>query len=253
MKSIFVGIIAAQLVFSLCCLNGISPTAVENAQAIPPTPSDNKEYVWFGSIRVGQDGKEFEKEFILSNSYHEELNDTNEIGYQVDVDVISSAGLLMTGKATKRSDVTWYFDTSTAQIEDNALEKMRLCDGTSDEKRSNPNQLLDCYVFAVSPQNNKVKAQKPQKVSLLDKNIYSDLPASVKKILDQTFSEKSYNRKYKKTVSESNGDLGVDRDGDGKIDLIGLSAVCTPGKYPEGNLCYLMLVLKENRWILVGS
>jgi hypothetical protein len=168
------------------------------------------------------------------------------IGTAIEVDIMNCAGYLISGKLNNVDALGWRLETLPETAAKDAAEKLKQCAG-SDEKFPNN------YVFAVAPRDS---SRSTIKIGSVDtKKLYDSLPLESRKWLEEDKDiykfNSLYRRKEKKNLTLQN-DNWTDTDGDGKIDLISISAVCEKDD-SEGTSCNSILMLVEGKWVEIGS
>ena len=106
--------------------------------------------------------------------------------------------------------------------------------------------------FAVAPRDSNRKNIKIGNVDT--RKLYASLPDTKRKWLEE---EKKIYKTNPEFRDREKGNLTLrqddwtDTDGDGKIDLVSISAVCEKGD-SEGTSCSSILMLIDGKWIKVG-
>lgn len=145
-----------------------------------------------------------------------------ETGTSINVDVLNCSGYLFTAVATLNEHQAWEVKIMPETVASDAVEKIKICDGTPESKYISSN------AFAVAP---VVEKRKQIKLNKLEKPSTYMLPVSV-----QLWAE---------------GDVGnwTDTDGDGKVDLVSISGKCGTS---EDNFCTRVLSWNGLRWIEIA-
>lgn len=185
---------------------------------------------------------------VWNNGNYNEDNhpEYTRIGTSIEVDIMNCAGYLISGRLNNVDLLGWRLETIPETAARDAAKKLKQCAG-SDKK------FPDNDAFAVAPQN---KNRKDIKIEAVDtRKLYASLPRKSREWLEENkkiykFSS-SYRRKEKKNLTLRD-DNWTDTDGDGKIDLVEISAVCDKDD-SEGTTCSSILMLINGKWVEVGS
>lgn len=225
------------------------------AKDVTPTPDykvvkveSKLPLVWVGgfeeeSLRVPKaNGNIWNNGDYNENNYPEYIK----IGTAIEVDIMNCAGYLISGKLNNVDLLGWQLETTPETAAKDAAEKLKQCAG-SDEK------FPDNDAFAIAPQN---EYRKNIKIRAVDtRKLYASLPRKSREWLEENkkiykFSS-SYRREKKKNLTLRD-DNWTDTDGDRKIDLVEISAVCEKDD-SEGTTCSSILMLVDGKWIEIGS
>lgn len=203
--------------------------------------------VWIGSFSADDLKTPEANDSIWNNGDYNEITHPEyiKIGTAIEVDVMNCAGYLISGKLNYVDALGWRLETLPGTAAADAIDRIQRCERDS--------EFPDYSAFAIAPRTGNRSNIKIGSVNT--KKLYASLPLKSRRWLEEDkkiykFSS-TYRRKEKENLTLQN-DNWTDTDGDGKIDLVEISAVCEKDD-SEGTSCSSILMLIGGKWIEVGS
>ncbi|MGI8787730.1 MAG: hypothetical protein ACR2HG_08230 [Pyrinomonadaceae bacterium] len=201
--------------------------------------------IWAGDISV-EDEKVISRDNVIwSNDELDKVLDKSEIGTKIEVDIMNCAGYLGSGNISYLSKIEdtvpeWKVSIIPETIAKDAIEKVKQCDGEPDST----GKFISSSAFAIAPRNNNRRNIKINKINT--EQLFASLPKDTKKWLNNKFALDAGRRKNDLSLRFDNW---TDIDGDGKIDLIMLSAAYND----ESDSGIGIMLLINGIWKDIGS